>query len=133
MPQTAPRKKILIEDDEPDTVAFLTMLFEDNGYTVVSTTSPDRVLELVRHESPDLVTLDLLMPNKTGVRVYRELRSHEPCAALPVVVISGANPGDYIPMNPGGNGGRQTSPPDAFIEKPIDSRILLSTIKNLMA
>lgn len=133
MPQSAPRKKILIVDDEPDTVAFLTMLFEDNGYTVVSTTSPDRVLELVRAESPDLVTLDLLMPNKTGVRVYRELRGHESCNAMPVVVISGANPGDYIPMNANGNGGRQAPPPDAFIEKPIDSRILLSTIKNLMA
>jgi CheY-like chemotaxis protein len=122
--------KILIVDDEPDTVAFLTMLFEDNGYAVVSTTNPNRVLDLIREESPDLVTLDLLMPNKTGVRVYRELRTHEYFAGLPVVVISGANQGDYIPHNSNGNNS-PVQAPDAFIEKPVDSFVLLETVRRL--
>lgn len=121
--------KILIVDDEPDTVAFLTMLFEDNGYAVVSTTNPNRVLDMIREENPDLVTLDLLMPNKTGVRVYRELRTHEDFTSLPVVVISGANQGDYIPHNNGNNSPVQA--PDAFIEKPVDSGVLLETVRRL--
>ncbi|MFH1540176.1 MAG: response regulator [bacterium] len=128
-PQALP-KKILIVDDEPDTVAFLQMILEDNGYTTVATTQPDDVLGLVRDQNPDLITLDVLMPNKTGVKVYRELRKTSEFAKIPIVVITGVNPGDYIQTGDASSNG--APPPDAFIEKPIDSRKLLDLIRKLI-
>ena len=115
-------------DDEPDTLAFLTMLFEDSGYAIVTTNTPENVMDLVRIETPDLITLDILMPNKTGVNVYRELRTSNEFQTLPIIVISGVNPSDYIRNGPGAN----IPDPDAVIEKPVDSHTLLQTVNQLL-
>ena len=68
-------KKILVIDDEPEMVTFLATLLEDNGYEILTATDGDEGLTKIKNEKPDLVSLDLLMPNKTGIRSRIEKRS----------------------------------------------------------
>jgi len=109
------------------------MLFGDEGYDVISTTNPDDVLDIIREQEPNLITLDLLIPNKSGMNVYRELRTNKEFERLPVIVVSGANPNHYMKLKDSSSADQQElAPPDAFIEKPIESFKLLATVKKLV-
>jgi CheY-like chemotaxis protein len=82
------RKKILIIDDEPDIVVYLTTLLEDHDYTVISASDGQAGLELARTENPDLVCLDIMMPRKTGVALYQEIKTDPQLKKLPCIIIS---------------------------------------------
>jgi len=84
----ADRKKILIVDDEPDIVMYLRLLLENSGYEVVSASDGREGLELARAEKPDLVCLDIMMPKKTGVALYQEIKTDPELKVLPCVIIS---------------------------------------------
>ena len=66
-------KKILIIDDEPDTLVFLGTLLKKNGYEVCEASDGVEGMKKVLSDQPDLVCLDLLMPEKTGIKMYREM------------------------------------------------------------
>ncbi len=80
--------KILIVDDEPDIVMYLRLLLENNGYTVASASDGKEGLELARAESPDLICLDIMMPKKTGVALYQEIKTDPELKRTPCVIIS---------------------------------------------
>ncbi|MDJ0915442.1 MAG: response regulator [Desulfobacterales bacterium] len=110
-------KKILIIDDDPVVVKYLTSLFNDNGYETVSASSTMEGLEAVRKEKPDLITLDLEMPGEWGPRFYRKLRKDKELKNTPVVVISGID-GDHAIKDA-----------VAFVAKPFDKDKLLGIVK----
>ncbi|MDJ0829108.1 MAG: response regulator [Desulfobacterales bacterium] len=110
-------KKILIIDDDPVVVKYLTSLFNDNGYETVSASSTMEGLEAVRKEKPDLITLDLEMPGEWGPRFYRKLRKDKELKNTPVVVISGID-GDHAIKDA-----------VAFVAKPFDTDKLLGIVK----
>jgi CheY-like chemotaxis protein len=83
-----PARKILIVDDEPDIVTYLRLLLENNGYEVVSASDGQEGLELARKENPDLVCLDIMMPKKTGVALYQEIKTDPGLKNTPCVIIS---------------------------------------------
>ncbi|MFH1723746.1 MAG: response regulator [Elusimicrobiota bacterium] len=83
------RRKILIVDDEEHIVLYLTTLLEDHGYDVVSSMDPLEAFRLAKTERPDLICLDIMMPKKSGLSLYREFRSDAGLKSIPVVVISG--------------------------------------------
>ena len=70
-------KKILVIDDEPDIVTFLTTLLRKNGYEVCEACDGVEGIKKVMEEKPDLVCLDLIMPEKTGIKMYREMRKDQ--------------------------------------------------------
>jgi len=82
-------KKILVVDDEEDIVEFYEQLLEDNGYEVISAYDGQKALALVKENKPDLILLDLQMPEETGTGFYRKLRNKEELRDIPVIVISG--------------------------------------------
>ena len=110
-------KKILIIDDDPVVVKYLTSLFNDNGYETVSASSTMEGLEAVRKEKPDLITLDLEMPGEWGPRFYRKLRKDKELKNTPVIVISGID-GDHAIKDA-----------VAFVAKPFDTDKLLGIVK----
>lgn len=110
--------KILVIDDEPHIVKYLTTFFQDNGYDTCSAPNGEEGLKVLLHEKPDLVTLDLQMPNETGTRFYRNLMKEKEFKETPVIVISGI-PGRHLAV----------SKPVAVFEKPIDRDALLEVIK----
>ena len=81
-------KKILIIDDEPDIVIYLKVLLENNGYSVVTASNGQEGFDLARAEAPDLVCLDIMMPRKTGVALYQEIKMDPKLKKLPCIIIS---------------------------------------------
>jgi len=123
-------KKILIVDDEPDMVAFLQCLMEDNGYVTVTARDGEEGLRVALEEKPDLISLDLLMPNQTGIKMFRELRKDEALGSIPVVMVTGFAKDDVPQMDfKSWINKRSIKPPEAYIEKPVDKDVLLSAIR----
>ena len=130
------KKKILVVDDEPDVVMYLVSLFEDNGYIAVSAMDGKEAMEKIRSEKPDLITLDISMPEKSGVRLYREMKSDQELERIPVVIVTGVSS-----TQDGGTGKdferflgtrKQVPPPEGFIMKPIEPEQLLGTVRKLL-
>ena len=111
-------KKILVVDDEPHIVKYLTAFLEDCGYETCSASNGEEAFEVLHREKPDLITLDLQMPNETGTRFYRNMIKDKVFKSVPVIVISGI-PGRHLAV----------SKPVAVFEKPIDREALLKAVK----
>ncbi len=121
-------RKILVVDDEPDVVRYFTALLEENGYATASAADGVEALAKVRSERPDLVTLDITMPNESGVRVYRELKNDATLCKIPVVVVTGISHSfkQFISSR------SQVPPPDGYLEKPVTPEGLLGEVKRLL-
>ncbi|MGD9817293.1 MAG: response regulator [Desulfomonilaceae bacterium] len=126
-------KKILVIDDEPDMVTFLTTLLEDHGYETVTAMDGDEGLSQLRSQKPDLVSLDLLMPNKTGIKMFRELRKDPDLCNTPVIMVTGFGTDDTPNMDfKKWIHERSIKAPEAYIEKPVDKDALLAAIKKII-
>ena len=130
------KKKILVLDDEPDVVAYLTSLFEDNNYLVVTAANGEEGISKAKSEKPDLITLDISMPEKSGVRFYREIKEDPALKDVRVVVVTGvestydSGSGEDFKRFLGTR--KHIPPPDGFVMKPIEEAELLSTVKKLL-
>jgi len=102
-------KTILVIDDEADVRTFLTAILKRNGYATVTAANGQMALEVARDVRPDLITLDLMMPNKSGTDFYRKMCKDEALAGIPVIVVSGT-PGRHLAVKE----------PVAVFDKPIN-------------
>ncbi len=123
-------KKILIIDDEPDVLVFLGTLLRKNGYEVVEAADGDEGLRKVNEERPDLVCLDLLMPEKTGIKMYREMKKDESLKDIPVIMVTGfmvpkVGHSDFKKFI----SERSIPAPEGYIEKPIDKETFLQAVQ----
>ncbi len=85
----ASEKKILVVDDEPDVRNFLATCIEDAGFKVETAMDGVDALEKVRANVPDLITLDMVMPRRSGINFMRKLRKeNKKWANIPVIVIT---------------------------------------------
>jgi CheY-like chemotaxis protein len=116
--EDALQKRILVVDDEEDIRLFLETLFADNGYAVLTAADGEEGLEILKDETVDLITLDLMMPNETGTQMYRRLHRDPRLAEIPVIVISGVA-GRHLAVRE----------PVAVFDKPIDEEALLETVR----
>lgn len=83
--------KILIIDDEPDAISFVTSILENNGFEDhISASNGVEGLELARKEKPDLILLDLMMPEKSGIIMFQELKKDPELGSIPVIIVTGA-------------------------------------------
>jgi Rrf2 family protein len=93
-PEGAP-KKILVVDDDPDIVEYLVTVLRERGYDTCQASDGDVAMEVLVTEYPDLVTLDLEMPNEWGPKFFRRFSRIPEFRDLPVIVISGL-PGIHL-------------------------------------
>jgi len=114
-------KKILIVDDDPNIIDYLTTLFEDNGYSTFSARDVKEGLEMAKKEIPDLITLDLEMPEEWGPRFYRKMSQEKALKNIPVIVISGLSGGDHA-----------IGKAVAYLSKPFDREELLKIVKETL-
>ena len=84
----ASEKLVLVVDDEPDVRNFLATCIEDAGFNVKVAVDGVDALEKVEENIPDLMTLDMVMPRKSGIKVLRTLRANEKWVNIPVIVIT---------------------------------------------
>jgi CheY-like chemotaxis protein len=118
------KKRILIVEDESDPKRFLELLFNENGFETATASDGKEALSMVDSFKPDVVTLDIIMPEQSGVKFYRDLKKDPDHSGLPVIIITGVSrykdlfKRDYATM----------PKPFAFMEKPIDSEALVQKI-----
>ena len=129
------RKKILVLDDEANVVTYLETLLRDNGYDTVSAANGLEGMEKVRSEKPDLITLDISMPEESGVRFYRDLKEDPDLAQIPVVIVTGVTGYGYKPedFQKFISSRKRVPPPDGFVAKPIDRDELLKEVSGLLS
>ncbi|MFZ5568926.1 MAG: response regulator [Thermodesulfobacteriota bacterium] len=130
----ASEKKILVVDDEPDVRNFLATCIEDAGFHVETASNGEEALEKIESDPPDLMTLDMVMPRKSGIQVMRTLRQHSKCKNLPVIVITAHahdefGSEDLKSFNAFVSGHR----PRYLLEKPVSPQKLVKAICEILS
>ncbi|MBF0225641.1 MAG: response regulator [Desulfobacterales bacterium] len=123
------KKKILVVDDEQDVLTYLTTLFEDNGYETVTAMNGIQAFELAKSEKPDIITLDMTMPDQSGVRTYRYYKEDPELKNIPVIIITAM--GDT--MHTFLHKLKGFADPEGFMAKPIDPKALLDMISKYLS
>ena len=82
-------KRVMVIDDDDDTVKFLSVLLDDNGYESVSARNGKEGLEKLREDDVDLIILDVMMPHKTGFVLFNQLKKDELLCDIPVIMLTG--------------------------------------------
>ena len=125
MKDNPPAKKILIVDDEPDILEFLQYNLRKEGYEVVTANDGLQAIAVAEREKPQLIILDIMMPELDGVETCRILRSKKEFADTPIAFLT-ARDEDYSQITALDVGG------DDYITKPIKPRVLVSRISALL-
>jgi len=120
-------KTVLVVDDEPAPRTFLTTLLEDNGFATVTANDGDQALTAVQRSRPDLISLDITMPEKSGVRFYREMRESEEYKDIPIIIVTGVS-GDFERFI---STRKKVPAPEGFVPKPIDKERFLQLVRKL--
>ena len=121
-------KTVLVVDDDPDAREFLTTILEDNGFSVTTANDGTEAIAAIEQSPPDLVALDITMPEKSGVAVYRRLKEDDQLKAIPVIVVTGISD-DFRKFI---SSRRQVPPPEGYISKPVDFEQFLSMVRDLL-
>jgi CheY-like chemotaxis protein len=132
-------KKILIVDDDPDVVLFLSTVLKDNGYITVDAFNGQEGLERARSDHPDLILLDLMMPKKSGIALLSDLKRDDALKEIPVIMVTGVSGETGIDLDAffkkgtAGDPKRDALKPEGYIEKPVDPQKLLKLVKNVLS
>jgi len=124
-------RKILVVDDDPDILAYLTSFLEDHDYEVVSAGNAGGALRALEGFRPDVVLIDALMPGRSGLDLLVTLRRDSRWADLPLVVITGSDQllqddcQSYLGSHLGVRG------PDGVLGKPVHRETLLTMLRHL--
>ncbi len=82
------QKSVMIIEDEPDAAELFAEMMRLNGYRVLKTYSSMPAMAVLAQEKPDVIILDIMMPDVSGLEVLRYLREHPDLASIPVVIVS---------------------------------------------
>jgi DNA-binding response OmpR family regulator len=82
-------KRVLVVDDDENTVRFLSVALSENGYEPIQAYDGEQGLKKVQESKPDLILLDVMMPKKTGFVLFKQLRRHEEYKDIPVIMLTG--------------------------------------------
>jgi DNA-binding response OmpR family regulator len=120
-------KKIMIIDDEPDSVKLVTIRLKSAGYDVISSTTCDDALRMLETELPDLILLDVIMPGKDGYELCNEIKSEEKMRHIPIILFTAkADQKSHLKTN------AEFIAADDYILKPFDPANLLEKIKSFI-
>lgn len=118
-------KRVLIVDDEPNIVAALEYLLQRTGYEVRAASDGDDALRQVEDFVPDLVLLDVMMPQKSGYEVCQRIREREDWRRIKIIMLSAR--GREAEVNKGLSLGA-----DLYITKPFSNAELVARIGDLL-
>lgn len=131
--------KILIVEDDPDMVESMRLVLESKSYQVVSSESTDDGLTKVRSEKPDLIILDVMMPEGTeGFHFAWRLRNdmEEEYRDIPILIVTAIHEKTemrlYPEMSDATYGPGEFLPVQGFIDKPVQPADLLEKVGNLL-
>ena len=124
-------KKILIVDDEPDVVAYLSAVLESHGYSPYSAADIKTAVKLVKEIHPDLICLDIVMPNETGMSFYIKLQQEKKFKNIPVIMISGIIEADKFDFRSFVKDPKIPAP-KYYLEKPVEVGKFIKYVESLL-
>lgn len=123
------KKKILVVDDEADVRNFLKAALLEAGFEVIVAEDGDKAIEEVKKQSPDLISLDLVMPKKSGAKFYRELNKNKEWSRIPVIIVTGHARDD---LGKADLKELTMSGPGIYLEKPVKPHNYIAAIKKTL-
>jgi adenylate cyclase len=117
--------RILVVDDNPANLEILETRLGRQGYEVITARDGDEALISARHQAPDLILLDVMMPGKDGIQVCRELKADPSLPFMPIILVTAkAAPDDIVAgLDAGG---------DEYITKPVDHAALVARVRSIL-
>ncbi|MCG6879955.1 MAG: response regulator [Deltaproteobacteria bacterium] len=127
-------KKILIVDDELDVRTFLSTLLETSGFKPITAADGIEGMEVARKKKPAVVILDVMMPNESGIGMYRELKTDPELKDIPVIMVSALSRKTFFHSQKvlDEYKGEKIGEPAAYIEKPPEPDEILEAIENCL-
>ncbi|MCP3899704.1 MAG: response regulator [Desulfobacteraceae bacterium] len=124
-------KKVLVVDDDPDVRTFIVTVLEENNYIPIVAQDGVEGLQKIEEEKPDLITLDVLMPRGSGIRLYRKLKTELPFKNIPVIMLTGIALKSFLRSQQTLTEfkGQEVPAPDFYLEKPVEPEELVDAIK----
>jgi twitching motility two-component system response regulator PilH len=145
------QKKILIVDDNEQTALFISQILENHDYQYSIARNGADAMRAMKEDPPSLVLLDIMMPRKSGVIVYQQMKKEQTLEKIPIIFVTGASEvtgvdlktGEEIPKESYGDDFARGMgsiikqkldgfTPEGFIEKPIDPEVLVAKIKEIL-
>jgi len=124
-------KKILIVDDDPDLVEAVTMILESKKYRVAAAYGGIEGLQKAKAENPDLIVLDVMMPDKDGYVVCKELKADPSLRKIPVLLLTAVV--SKIPTTRYTQQMGLETEADDYIDKPVEPDVLVKRIETLLS
>ena len=119
-------QRILFIEDEPEMIDLIRLILSRRGYEVQGANGGKEGIELVRREKPDLVLLDLMMPDMDGWEVYQQMKADEATRDIPVIVVTAkAQSIDKVL-------GLHIAKVDDYIAKPFSPQELLTSVEEVL-
>ena len=129
----AEEKTVLVVDDEPDVRNYLSAILKDAGFQVITAGDGEEALKIIRVKRPDFISLDLVMPGKSGHKLLYELRKDRDLSRIPVLIVTahardemGKRDLDDLLAN------RIISGPGVYLEKPVQPRDYVRCVREAL-
>jgi CheY-like chemotaxis protein len=119
------KKKILVVDDSRTALFMVTTILRKERYELVTATDGEQAIEKAEAERPDLILMDVVMPNKTGFEACRELKRRDDTRTIPVILVTTRGEGENVEAG-------FASGCNDYVTKPIDAQELLSKVRDHM-
>jgi len=127
-------KKVLVVDDELDMRTFVTTLLETSGFKPIAAKDGVEGLEAARSRKPAVIILDVMMPNLSGISMYRDLKNDPELKDVPVIMLSALSKKTFFHSQKVLDEYRSEKIPEpaGYIEKPAEADELLEAIQNCL-
>ena len=122
-------KTVLVVDDEADIRSFLKAALLEAGFNVVTAEDGENALEAVKQKAPDLISLDLVMPRKSGVKLYRDLQKNKEWSNIPIIIVTGHGRDD---LGKADLKELTISGPGVYLEKPVRPDNYVAAVKQIL-
>jgi DNA-binding response OmpR family regulator len=118
-------QRILVVDDDPAIVKVVRSYLEQASYAVLTAADGERALQILRHDRPDLVVLDVMLPNRDGWEITRSIRADAALAATPIILLTARvdDTDKIVGLEMGA---------DDYITKPFNAREVVARVRALL-
>ncbi len=123
--------KILVIDDDPDLVESVTIILESKDHKVIQAYGGIEGLEKAKSEKPDAIILDVMMPDKDGYEVCRELKEDTEYSDIPILLLTAVV--SQIPSSTYTNRMGMETEADDYVDKPVEPGELVKLVERLLA
>ena len=117
MPET-----IMIVDDEPDTIDLTRKILSKEGHQIIEAISGTECLEILKNEKPDLILLDVMVPNENGWEICKKIKTNDETKDIPVVMFTALLTEDAVK--------KSLEHADAWINKPFKAKKLRKLVNS---